>query len=168
MKKVKQNLTTLYIVRHGQTEFNVKGLMQGHNDSPLTNLGEIQACALAEEFKDIHFDEVYSSDLLRAKRTAEIITLERNITIKTTQALRERSYGSYEGKPYDVYNRALEKLLKKYKHASEEELFRLPLEGGGESREVAAVRFITFLREISVALPGKTILVVVHGGIMRY
>src|SRR3989344_5835107 len=93
-------LTTFYIVRHGQTEWNTKGLLQGHGDSPLTYLGVKQAEQIRDELKSIHFDAIFSSDLLRAKRTAEIVALERKIAVKTTQALRERDFGHFEGKPF--------------------------------------------------------------------
>lgn len=168
MKKTDKNLTTIYIVRHGQTEHNVLQLMQGHNDSPLTHLGEQQARSLAQEFKHIHFDEVFSSDLLRAKRTAELITLERKLAIKTTDALRERFYGKYEGRPYAEYNQALQELLLNYKDASDEVLFKLQIAGEVESKEEAVIRFITFLRELAVGYAGKTLLIVSHGGVMRY
>src|SRR3990172_8408752 len=99
------NYTTIYIVRHGETEWNIKGVMQGHSDSPLTKTGEKQAHQIAEELKEIHFDEIFSSDALRAKRTAEIIALERKMAVQAKTALRERNYGEFEGLPYEKYNR---------------------------------------------------------------
>ncbi len=53
-------LTAIYIVRHGQTEWNVKGLLQGHADSPLTQEGESQAKQIAQELRDVHFDASFS------------------------------------------------------------------------------------------------------------
>src|SRR3990167_6788870 len=108
-------LTTFYIVRHGETVFNKKGIMQGNIiDSPLTKIGENQAERVRKKLSKLHFDEIFSSDLFRAKRTAEIITLERKLAVKTTQALREQNYGRYEGKPYKVFHESLRKLLQKY------------------------------------------------------
>ncbi len=163
-----QIMTTVYIVRHGQTEWNLKGLLQGHGDSPLTPEGEKQARAIAQELKHVHFDEIFASDLLRAKRTAQVIALEKKIAIKTTQALRERNYGIYEGKPYTKYNKALEELLLQYKHLNENQLSQLLSKHGVESIPQSVSRFITFLREMAVGFKGKTILIVTHGGLMRH
>ena len=160
-------LTTIYIVRHGETEWNIKHLMQGHLDSPLTQAGEQQAKDIALRLKHIHFDEVFSSDLFRAKRTAETIILERKIAIKTTQALRERNYGVFEGKVYDEYNQALQKLLVQYKTRSEQDKVFYKSHGV-ETTDQSIARLITFLRELAVSYSGKTILVVSHGGVMRY
>jgi len=160
-------LTTIYIIRHGETEWNIKHLMQGHLDSPLTQAGEQQAKDIALRLKHIHFDEVFSSDLLRAKRTAETIILERKIAIKTTQALRERNYGVFEGKVYDEYNQALQKLLVQYKTRSEQDKVFYKSHGV-ETTDQSIARLITFLRELAVSYSGKTILVVSHGGVMRY
>ena len=168
MKNNTQKLTTLYIVRHGETEWNVKGLLQGHGDSPLTAKGLKQAHDLKNKLKHIHFDEVFSSDLTRAKHTAEIITLKKKLTIKATQMLRETAFGKFEGKPYHKINTASKKLFDQHKHLSEEERFRLKLAPDLESSEEAAMRFITFLREIAVDSQGKTVLVVTHSGMMRH
>lgn len=147
--------------------WNKQGLLQGHGDSPLTTEGENQARKLAEELKHIHFDEMFSSDLLRAKRIAEIISLERKITVKTTEAFRERYYGVFEGKIYNEYNQALQKLLTKYKKRSTQDKWFKQLHNV-ETTDESIARFITFLREIAVGFSGKTILIVSHGGVMRY
>lgn len=165
--KLNQNLTTLYIVRHGQTEWNVKKLMQGHSDSPLTTQGIEQARRRGETLRHVSFDAVFSSDLLRARRTAELITLEKNLAVTTTHALRERFYGSFEGKSFAEYEAELKKLFEKYQDLSEEQIF-VQYMGNLETKEQAGSRFITFLREIAVAYRGKTVLVVTHGGVMRY
>lgn len=160
-------LATLYIVRHGQTEWNVKRLMQGHGDSPLTPDGIAQAKKRGNDLAHIHFDAVFTSDLLRAKRTAELILLEKKLAIKTTQALRERFYGKYEGKSYKEYENDLKILLEKYQSLSEKEIFQQYM-GDVETRDDAGTRFITFLREIATGYIGKKVLVVSHGGVIRY
>lgn len=154
---------TFYIVRHGETEWNIQGLIQGHADSPLTKVGISQAKDLAKELTHVHFDKVYASDLLRAKRTAEIIALERKVLIETADKLRERKFGSYEGKPVGQLW-ALDTLTERLGH---EELFRYKIEDEAESDEEIATRLIIFLREVAVGNPGKTILIVSHGGTMR-
>lgn len=168
MKHNKPKLTTIYIVRHAQTEWNVKRLMQGHADSPLTSLGETQAKQLAQELSHIHFDGVFSSDLLRAKRTAKIIVAERRVAVKTTTLLREQHFGRFEGKPYEEFNNAFRNLLQQYDQASDQDKFGIKLEKGIETDGEAVMRFITHLRELAIGFRGKTILVVCHGSIMRY
>lgn len=160
---MQSNFTTFYIVRHGETVWNTEGIIQGHTDSPLTKIGEQQAKNIGEKFKDLHFDEVYSSDLLRAKRTTEIMLLERKLAIKTTELLRERNFGQHEGKHYKTM-RTFNKLVDEL---SEQEIKTYKDSDDVESDEEIVQRLITFLREAAVAHPGKTILVVSHGGIMR-
>lgn len=167
MKKVDKNLTTIYIVRHGESQSNVDEILAGHHDSLLTPTGENQARETARVLRHVKFDAVFSSDLLRTKRTAEIIMLERSIAVQTTRALRERHYGQFEGKPYDLYNKAVEALLQQYQKLAETDRFRLSPHGV-ESRESVFTRFITFIREIAVAYAGKNVLLVTHGGVMRY
>ncbi len=154
---------TFSIVRHGETEWNRKGLIQGHEDSPLTLLGTEQAKQLGAELQHLHFDAAFSSDLLRAKRTAEIMLLERKVIVQTTALLRERAFGKYEGQPHSSV-KAIEEL---FETLSEEEIFRYKDSEDVESDEEIITRFITFIREVAVALPGKKVLVATHSGIMR-
>lgn len=165
MKNLK--LSTIYIVRHGESQSNVDEILAGHYDSPLTPTGENQARETARILHDVKFDAVFSSDLVRAKRTAEIIVLEKKLAVTATKVLRERSYGIYENKPYTKINSAIAKLLVKYKHLNEDERNLIPLSGGVETIQNVISRFITFLRVVSIGYSGKTILIVCHGGLMR-
>jgi broad specificity phosphatase PhoE len=90
-------MTTLYITRHGETEWNTEGRMQGWNDSPLTELGVNQAYWLHERLKDMEFHAIYSSPAGRAYKTAEILKGERNIEIIAHDALREMNLCQWEG-----------------------------------------------------------------------
>ncbi|MBI2019130.1 histidine phosphatase family protein [Candidatus Daviesbacteria bacterium] len=157
------NYCTLYIVRHGQTDWNLNGLTQGQTDIPLNETGIKQASEMAEKLKSIHFDAVFSSDLIRAKRTAEIITLEKNLAVQTTKLLRERLYGEQEGRNEKILDNLYETWKKLNK--KEKEKYR-PLKEFETDGELTT-RFITFLREVAVGHSGKTVLVVTHGGIMR-
>ena len=157
-----------YIVRHGETEGNVKRLLQGHSDFPLTEKGIKQAQILADKFKKIHFDHAFSSDLLRAQRTAEIIALEHKLMVRTRKILRERTFGRLEGKPYDHYERKeLRLAVLKFEELSEKEKFSFKFRDDIESDEEIVSRFLIFLREVSLAFAGKTVLVVSHGGMIR-
>ncbi len=162
-----KQLTTIYIIRHGETEHNVNEIIQGQADSSLTELGEEQAKYLASEFKDIHFDAIFSSDLFRAKRTAEIISIERQLAVNTTKLLRERSYGVYEGRPVKDYFAENRAMFEKLKTLSEEEKRAFRIYSTQETNVEIVARMLTFLREIAVAFTGKTVLAVSHGSIMR-
>lgn len=154
---------TLYIVRHGQTEWNQKGLLQGQSETDLTEEGVKQAKNTASQLENISFDAIFSSDLLRAKQTAEIILLERKLAITTTELLREKKFGPFEGKPYAAmkeYDEILDKL-------TETQQFLHKVHPEVESDEEMMARFIPFLREIAVGHGGKNVLIVTHGSIMR-
>ncbi|MBI3342450.1 histidine phosphatase family protein, partial [Candidatus Curtissbacteria bacterium] len=131
-----------------------------------TKLGIQQATDLGKRLKNIHFDAVFSSDAARAKRTAEIISLEKELTVETTELLREKSYGAHEGKPINIYETELKQHLEQYEALADEQKwsFKFP---SIETDEAAVGRIITHLREISLAYRGKTVLMVTHGTVMR-
>lgn len=158
---------TIYLVRHGETEWNVRRLIQGHHDSKLTPVGITQARVLGESLRQIHFDAIFSSDLYRAQHTAELITLERKLAVQTTKLLRERMFGHFEGKTFEEYNQELRDLLQQQESLSDEHRKAFKLAPDVESDAEVISRFITSLREIAVAYAGKTVLVVSHGGCIR-
>lgn len=88
----------LYVVRHGQTEFNLVQKLQGSCNSNLTELGEREAAMLAEKLSDIPFSKCYSSPLGRAVQTAKILIKDRGIPHITNEKMAEMSFGSWEGK----------------------------------------------------------------------
>jgi broad specificity phosphatase PhoE len=96
-------MITLYIVRHGQTVDNLENRIQGHTDSPLTDLGVRQAEAVADRLASEYFAAIYSSDLGRAVRTAEIIASRLGIPIQTTPLLRELNLGVAQGLTKDEF-----------------------------------------------------------------
>lgn len=157
------DLCTIYLVRHGKTDWNDKKLIQGHTDIPLSAEGIVAAKELAQELKKIKFDKIYSSDLLRAKQTAEIIALEHQLEVETAQALRERSFGSFEGRPHE----SLKEIDSILERLDVEERVAYTHNGAMESDKEMMGRFITFMREISLLNAGRTILVTTHAGIIR-
>lgn len=165
--KNKKNYCTIYIIRHGETEWNIQRRLQGHADSPLTPKGKAQAGKMGKKLKPIKFAAIFSSDSLRSKRTAEVIALEHKLAVETTKALRERSFGSWEGKTVEEFNAKMQKMLDKYDKLSEKQRSTFKIAEDVETNASIMVRLITFLREISVAYAGKTVLVVTHGGTMR-
>ncbi len=159
----KSTYCTLYIARHGQTQWNVKGKMQGHKDSPLTPTGIKQAKDLGKKLSQIPFAAVFASDLLRASRTAQLIMLEHQLTIQTTKLLRERNFGKHEGKTLSE----IQHLFDVFNTLGESAKFKHQLDSDVESDEQLVARLITFLREISLVYPGKNVLIVTHAGMIR-
>lgn len=159
----KKNYCTFYIVRHGETEFNVNNIIQGQTDSPLTEKGLSQIREIAKELGKVKFAAVFSSDLLRAKKTAEIIALEHKLAVVTNKLLRERYYGHLDGKSAGT----LKKTYKIYDTLSDKERYKYKITEEIESDEEIISRFITFIREVSLGFVGKNILIVSHAGIIR-
>ena len=158
---------SLYIVRHGETQWNVVRRIQGTTDIKLNKKGEEQAQNLQKKLGGVQMSAVFSSDLIRAHRTAEIISLERNLIIKTTQALRERSFGKHEGKIFPEMQKELSHYFDIYAKLPKNEKKTYMFDGEIESNKKLLYRFTTFLREVAVAYPEKNVLIVTHGGCIQ-
>ena len=87
----------LYIMRHGKTDWNTLGKLQGRTDIPLNDEGRAMAEKARTEYRDVHFDVCYCSPLSRAKETAEIFLKGREIPILPDDRLVEMGFGRYEG-----------------------------------------------------------------------
>jgi probable phosphoglycerate mutase len=134
------------------------------SDIPLNKEGEKQAIEAAKKhFKKIKFAAIFSSDLVRAKRTAEIIALEKKMAVETSTLLRERDFGPFEGKHWQEVEKELRMSIKEFRILSDEVAKKL----GIESDEKMMERFLRFLREVAVAYRGKNVLIVTHGSVMR-
>lgn len=160
---------TIYLVRHGETDNNKNKIIQGSAvDSPLNSVGEEQARVTALRLKKIPFAAAFSSDLVRAQKTAQIIALEHQLAVTTKSILRERNFGRFEGRPEAELRVKLKTLLDKFEALSDEEKFKFNFPYGIENLDVAISRLITFLREVSLAYLNKTVLVVCHGALIRH
>lgn len=93
--------TTIYLTRHGQTEWNIERRLQGRGDSPLTEQGIERAKELRDRVKDIDIDVIFSSPIKRALDTANIIKGEKNVEVITDDRLMEMCFGDYEGRKTD-------------------------------------------------------------------
>ena len=161
---MKNNYCQIYLVRHGLTDWNVRGFLQGQSDIPLNKEGERQAVEAAKKhFKKIKFTAIFSSDLFRAKRTAQIIALEKKMAVETSKLIRERDFGPFEGKHWQEVEKELRMSIKEFRILSDEVAKKL----GIESDEKMMERFLRFLREVAVAYRGKKVLIVTHGSVMR-
>ena len=152
-------MITLYIVRHGNTTFNARGRLQGQTDSPLTNKGVKDAQAIGKMLRKVHFDAIYSSDLSRARRTAEIIqkTLRMHKRIICLKALREIDYGKATG----LKKKDAKIVFPYYKKKAS---FVFPK---GESYQQVKKRVVHVIQSIEKKNQSKTILVVTHAGCIR-
>ena len=95
-------MTTVYLVRHGQSVANEKDLFIGHTDMALTELGKAQAARTAEFFKDITVDAIYSSDLKRAYSTAKATAKVKGLAVTVKKELRDIFAGAWEAQAFSV------------------------------------------------------------------
>lgn len=154
------------IARHGQTEWNKLGKSQGHTDVPLDETGRWQSQLLGSALKGEQIDFVWSSDLARARETAEIAMAANHLTLagtpplegnfKLTPLLRERCFGDWEGTPYSEVKEKIAAL-----QDAGHNLFELKAPNGESLNEVGGrmQQFVSAARQ-----PGQTVLVVSHGG----
>ncbi len=153
-------MKTVYLIRHGESELNRQKRFAGWTDCNLTDLGVNQATEAALRMVDIaNVDAVFSSDLIRAKKTAQIIAdkLERPLTI--SQALRETNLGAWEALTFEEIEDRDPQLLKQW--FTDLENFAYP---GGESIKSVIERSDSFIH--SLLADHDSILIVAHAGII--
>lgn len=153
-----------YIIRHGQTNWNLEGKIQGQTNSSLTQKGIDQARLTAEKLKNISFSAMYSSDLERALKTAEIIASRHNrLQMKEDVRLRERKFGYLEGIGHEEFKTNHPDIYEKFRSNDPE--YRIP---EGESKNDLALRATGFFNDlVKNHAKDETILVVTHGGIIN-
>jgi broad specificity phosphatase PhoE len=139
-------VTTLLLVRHGETDWNAAGRLQGHTDRPLNDHGRKQAKELADRLAGEGADAIYASDLARAKETAEIIVMRLGLPVVIDADLREKNFGNWEGLTGDE---------------------RIHVEFEGESVQEHRERVLRAIERISERHPGQRVIVVTHGGSLR-
>ncbi len=152
----------MIFVRHGQTEWNVEGRAQGHLDSVLTRQGRAQARAVGQRLKEVDISRLYSSDLGRARQTAELIAEHTGHDIITNPRLREKSMGIFEGltRP-EMEEKYLEEVTRYFTGDPD---YIAP---HGESEQQFFERNAACFEELSASHHGETILVVTHGGVLK-
>jgi len=152
-------VTTLLLVRHGETDWNRDGRWQGQSDTKLNAVGRRQSRELAGELDGV--DVVYASDLARARETAELIAGERGLQVSVDQRLRERGFGAWEGLTTAEieadFRDAHGRYLAGYGPGADD----------AEPFDAFAERVASFLDEVLARHPDETVLVVAHGGSIR-
>lgn len=155
------NTTTLYLIRHGETEQNKTGILMGSTDTPLNDHGRLQAATLGERLNALEVDSIFSSPLSRAVETAALV-FGAEAPVITDSSLQEFHFGEWEGMHFSEiakrYPDVWELWLKDW------ELTQIP---GGEAFAAFKYRVINFVTEVVNYNPGKRVAVVSHGGCIR-
>lgn len=155
----------LYLIRHGQTDWNKEERLQGKIDIELNENGRAMAIAAGEQLKSVHFDKVYSSPLKRALVTAQLICGDKNPDIIIDERLREISFGVLEGKTYTEITTP-DSPFRYFFSDNEVDKFVAP--EGGESIESLCARTKNFVQTIiePQADSADRILIVAHGALL--
>lgn len=154
--------TEMILVRHGETEWNVEGRMQGHLNSPLTERGRQQAFALADHFAPGEITRIVSSDLGRCLETVTPLAGRIDLEIETDSGLRERNLGMLQGLTRKEAGRRPRGEAADFDFSDPD---FLP-EGGETLREVFS-RTTGAVQAIALRHPGERVLVVTHGGVLK-
>ena len=151
-----------YLVRHGQTPANRKGIIQGHLNVPLSDRGRLQAKLVGEALAKVKIDAVYSSDLHRTMETAAAVACPKNLPVIAVPALREVAMGVWEDLTWgDVERHEPEQL-----YAFNNDPLRWQVEGA-ERFDALQARITNAIRDIARQNEGKTVAVVTHGMALR-
>jgi probable phosphoglycerate mutase len=153
---------SITLVRHGESTWNQRRLIQGHNnEAELTQIGRDQAREVGESLKSLGFDQLITSDLVRARQTAEIIGAQLNLIPVEDSLLRERCFGVLEGQPSTMLDSASSGIV--------DEVLVDPdaRPEGGESFRDVVTRVGVFFDAARDMLDGERLLVVTHGGTIR-
>lgn len=144
----------LLFTRHGQTEWNVLGKVQGRADISLNEKGKEQARKTAEKLQNEDFDLIICSPLKRARETAEIINIGRNVPVIYDETIAERDFGEFEGVQKEEFDfPAFWSYKKNENYVSAENIKKF------------FKRIYTFIEDIKKKYKDKTILIVSHGGV---
>lgn len=144
-------MTTLCLVRHGETDWNVKGIIQGQTDIPLNKLGEKQAKQCGRYLKGQNFNVIISSPLKRAKHSAKLINEYLDLPLIFNDNLKERYFGIAEGKTKEL-------LIKQFPEKIYPEQ---------ETRLALNKRVMTALNTIIKTYPNQKVLIIAHGAVIN-
>ena len=154
--------TRIVLVRHGETAWNAAQRIQGHYDEPLNERGRWQAARAGEALRGEGLAHVYSSDLARARETAEALARASGVArVLTHEALRERAFGRFEGLTYAEVEERWPEDVRRWR--SREPGFA---PGGGETIEAFYARCVSCAGEIASRHPGEAVALVAHGGVL--
>jgi broad specificity phosphatase PhoE len=154
----------IYLVRHGETDYNVSGRWQGDLDIPLNRVGKEQAKLVGEVFLTLSIGAMYSSDLSRAYETAQTIAKTIGYAhIYTDQRLRELNLGIFQGL---TRQEIMETYPLEHTYWQNDDNYAVPK--GGESRIQVQKRIHAFWQEMTTKETAENVVVVSHGGTIRW
>jgi probable phosphoglycerate mutase len=158
--------TSIILIRHGETAWNAERRLQGHLDIPLNEEGERQARLLAGALASEALDLLVSSDLQRARQTAQAVATLRGMPLQIEPALRERCYGGFEGLLYSEIEQRFPAEFAAWQARDVDAV--LPSgKNRGESFRQFYARATEAILGLAQAHPGKTIAMVAHGGVLE-
>jgi broad specificity phosphatase PhoE len=154
--------TTVYLTRHGQTEWNSRGRMMGWADEDINELGRAQATRLALRMEKLRLDAVYTSPLSRAITTGAIIGKNHGLTPHPVQGLIEINYGDWEG----LYRKEVNERWPELQKRMHDDPSGLAIPGG-ETFKQLEIRVVGAFNDVVRAEEGKHVLMVSHQGILK-
>jgi probable phosphoglycerate mutase len=166
-KLMNTNYCNVILFRHGQTDWNVKGKLQGHTDEPLNEEGEKQALGLKEKLKGIVPVNVFSSDLSRACKTSAIVLSDRKVEIVKTPALRERYMGAWEGRLTTELKGWFKEKNISTESLSRDEYLSHRWQDDIETYSEVYKRLQNFIKLQASSHIGSTVFMSSHGGVLR-
>lgn len=155
--------TEIFLVRHGETEWNMLGKFQGSTDIPLSENGIKQAGYLKKRFNN-NFDYIYASPLKRAVKTAAILSEDSGVQVKIKEGMREIDFGEWEGLTSEQLR---ETYGKEYESWKNDEVNGYLMGGEDFSLKLAGERAKKAIYEIAEECKGKRVIIVAHGGIIK-
>ena len=150
-------MTSIYLVRHGQTAWNKEEIFRGRTDIPLDGTGLKQAELVGQYFKGMEIYGIYSSPLSRAWQTAQKVAQFHDLKVQPLQGILDMSFGNWEGRPHQEIRESDSNTYRQWVETPH--LVRLP---GGESLDDVRVRAMAAVEELIRNHPGKTLILVTH------
>ena len=153
--------TRLIVVRHGETAWNVDTRIQGHLDIPLNATGLWQARQLGDALAGEAISAIYTSDLLRARKTAQAVADATGAALIDEPGLRERAFGSFQGRTFAEIEAEHPEQARRWRQRDPDYA-----PDGGESLRVLRERVVDTTHRLAARHPGELVLLVTHGGVL--
>ncbi|MBN2386380.1 MAG: histidine phosphatase family protein [Anaerolineales bacterium] len=154
-------MTHLFLIRHGETDWNVEGRWQGQADVPLNARGRAQAARMAETLRGLDLQAIYASDLVRARETAEALAAVHGLEVRLDARLREIHQGEWQGL---LVGEIEARYAARFHERRRDPLNVAP--PGGETVAGVQARVVAFLQEVVARHPGQTLAIVAHGFVL--
>ncbi len=164
---LKSGFCRFYIFRHGKSEGNLLNLVQGQKDYPLSEEGVKAAQEACHLLDDEEFAEIFSSDLSRARQTAQIIASAKHLAVKATYLLRDQTFGDYDGMEKTKFKAEMRERLAAHESMAIEERLNDRLAPGAETDAEVIMRLLNFIRFTALANADHKVLVVSHSNVVR-